>query len=305
MSANAWVTARVHFRRYLKEIFKTVISLARVIVRSHYQVSMPRVANESMPCLVFGNGPSLTEDVCEKIDLIKGLDIFCVGHFAESDLYKIVQPKYYVFADPTFWFPDAPSKTILTRARLFDRIISDTSWPLSICAPFEAREFLIDAFSGAPNISLLFYNNVPLYGMKRIVNMLYDHNLGMPHVQNVLVASLFLALRMGYAKIIMLGADHSWHETLALDEANRVCLRDRHFYDQDARMQPFEVDGTGEEIFTMGALFHALGAMFEGYWNIAEYAKRQNAQIINASSVTYIDAFRRKKLPESLTELFE
>lgn len=290
---------------YLNELFKTAISLVRVVMRSRYRVSMPQVTQANMPCMVFGNGPSLDGDICDKIDLIQGLDTFCVGRFAESDLYKTVRPKYYVFADPGFWSPDAPDQIILMRKSLLDRMISDTSWPLLVCAPFEAKEFLNEIFSNSPNISLFFYNNVPLYGAKRVLNVLYDHNLGIPHVQNVLVATLFLALRMRYTKIVMFGADHSWHETLALDDANRVCLRDRHFYDKDVGMRPFTLDGSDEKIFTMDTLFHTLGAMFEGYWNIAEYAERQSAQIINASSVTYIDAFKRKNISKVLAELFE
>lgn len=132
------------------------------------------------------------------------------------------------------------------------------------------------------------------------MNILFDRNLGMPPAQNVLVSTLFLTLRMGYKNIVILGADHSWHETLALDNANRVCLRDFHFYDKDVGMQPFTMDGSEEKIFTMDALFYALGRMFEGYWKIAEYADRQAAQIINASSVTYIDAFKRRNFSDAI-----
>lgn len=287
----------------LKELIKTALSLLRVTIRSSYQVKIPKATQSNVLCMVFGNGPSLDEDIREQIDLIQKLDIFCVSRFAESDLYKMVRPKYYVFADPMFWATEAPEQMILIRNNLFDRIKNDTSWSLLICVPFEAKEFLNDIFSSSQNISLLFYNNVPLWGDKRILNMLFDRNLGMPPAQNVLISTLFLTLRMGYKNIVILGADHSWHETLALDNANRVCLRDRHFYDKDVGMRPFTMDGSEEKIFTMDALFYALGRMFEGYWKIAEYADRQAAQIINASSVTYIDAFKRKNISEVLVML--
>ena len=43
--------------------------------------------------------------------------------------------------------------------------------------------------------------------------------------------------------------------------------------------------------------------LYVGYWKIEEYAKHLGAQIINASSITYIDVFKRKPLAEVLIEL--
>jgi hypothetical protein len=202
-----------------------------------------------------------------------------------------------------FWSADAPDKTILMRNKLYDRIIRNTTWSLSLFVPFEARKFLGAVFNNAENISFFCYNNVPLWGARSIVTALYDRNMGIPPAQNVLVSTLFFALRLGYKNIIVLGADHSWHETLTLDLSNRVCLKDRHFYNKDVELRPFTIDGSDERIFTMDTLFHALGNMFEGYWKIADYAQKQGATIINSSSVTYIDAFKRRDISLALAEL--
>ncbi|MDP2240448.1 MAG: hypothetical protein Q8K18_09860 [Burkholderiales bacterium] len=287
----------------LKELLKTAMSLKRVAMRSRFRVNMPKLTKPNVPCVVFGNGPSLDGDIRDKLDVIQKLDTFCVGRFPESDLYRIVRPKYYVIADPMWWSSAAPDKTILIRKRLFDRMISDTSWPLLVCVPFEAKEFLNEIFSNSQNISLLFYNNVPLWGRESVLNMLFDRNLGMPPAHTVLVTALFLALRIGYKKIFLLGADHSWHETLALDDENRVCIKDVHFYDKNVGLQPFSMDGSDERIFTMDTLFQVLGKMFEGHRRVADYAKNLKVEIINASSVTYIDAYRRKNISAILTDL--
>lgn len=288
----------------MKQLFKTAMSLKRVALNSRYRVSMPKVKLNNFPCLIFGNGPSLDGDIREKIGMVQKCETFCVGRFAESDLYVQVKPKYYVLTDTMWWASSAPEITVSMRDKLYRQIINETTWPLNVCAPFEAKEFLSGIFKNSPNIRLLHYNNVPLWGEERVLNRLYDLNLGMPPAQNVLVTSLFLALRMGYKKIIVLGADHSWHETLALDDLNRVCLRDRHFYDKDVSMRPFTMDGSDGKIFTMDTLFHALARMFEGYWKIARYAVTQQAMIINASSVTYVDAFKRKSFSEAIAEFW-
>lgn len=289
----------------MKQLFKTAMSLKRVALNSRYRVSMPKVKLNNFPCLIFGNGPSLDGDIRDKIDIVQNLDVFCVGRFAESDLFRLVKPKFYVFADPMWWAQQPPEKTAVMRNRLFDHIIRDTDWEMTLCVPFEAGNYFKEIFSSSPSINFLFYNNVPLWGSDSIIHTLYDHDLGIPPAQNVLVTSLFLAIRVGYKKIVVLGADHSWHETLALDEKNRVCLRDRHFYDKDAGMRPFTMDGSDEKIFRMDNLFHVLARMFEGYWKIVDYAKRRNVEIVNASSVTYIDAFKRRSISDALSELTE
>jgi hypothetical protein len=244
-------------------------------------------------------------DLRDGLGSVRIRDTFCVNQFAETELYQEIQPKYYVFADPLYWSSAAPENEVSSRKHLFDRILSKTSWPVTLYLPFEARDLFEGIFSRARNIRLVFYNNVPLYGAKGILNILYDLGLGIPPAQNVLIPALILSLRLGYKKIILLGADHSWHETIALDDANRVCWKDRHFYNTDAKLTPISIDGAEENLFTMDTIFQALGRMFEGYWKIEEYAKRLGAQVYNASSVTFIDAFKRRAIADMLVELSE
>lgn len=288
----------------LRRITKTSLNLIWKVARmSRWPEKVSRDPVGGTTCFVLGNGPSLYADI-QELDFSRIGDAVCVSRFAETDIYEKIRPKYYVFADPAFWEAEASGKVVALRNNLFGQILRKTSWRLTIYIPFEAKELFESTFACSQNISLSFYNKVQLDGEKVIVNVFFDLGLGMPPIQNVLVAALFLSLRLGYKKIILLGADHSWHETLALDGANRVCHKDRHFYNREADLVPFTSDGTEEGImFTMDTLFYALARMFEGYWKIEEYSKHLGAQIYNASSITYIDAFKRKPLAELLAEL--
>jgi hypothetical protein len=262
-------------------------------------------SRNSKICFVLGNGPSLDVDINEKLAIFSMGDTFCVNDFAYTDLYIKIQPKYYVFADPCWWISTSPENIVSRRNRLFGEILSKTTWPLTIYAPFEARSFFESIFLHSHNIRLSFYNANSLTGKKTLENIIYDLGLAMPICQNVLVSALYLSLHNNYKKIILLGADHSWHETLALDDANRVCMKNRHFFDKDAKLTPWTKDGTDENIWTMGDLFHALANMFEGYWQIEKYAEFLGAQICNASSVTFIDAFERKSFAELSTDIVD
>jgi hypothetical protein len=294
----------IKLRRTLGLLRRNFGLLRRITSVSQAPIQEPSDSRNGTVCFILGNGPSLNADIAERLDIFRTGDCFCVNEFAETDLYQKIQPKYYVFADPAYWDPVASERFVSMRNELYKKILSKTSWPLTILVPFAAKELFESVFFHSPNICLSFYNTSLLpNGEKILTNILYDLGLVIPLPQNVLISALFLSLRLGYKKIILLGADHSWHETIALDDANRVCVKDRHFYNKDAKLIPWSRDGTEENIWTMGAVFHALARMFEGYWEIAEYAKHHEAQIYNASSVTYIDAFKRKPIADLLVEL--
>ena len=281
-----------------KSLRGTLGQLRGVASASNYPVVLSNEPLRNTICFVLGNGPSLSGDIKENLGVFRQVDTFCVNNFIESALYEKIQPKYYVLADPGFWSSAVSETYASERKQFFEQILRKTTWPLTVFLPFSAKGMLDGVFSESRNIRVDFYNNVPLSGEQTLVNILYDNNLGMPSPQNVLIPALFLSLRLGYKKIILLGADHSWHQTLALDKENRLCVRHSHFYDQDAELIPFATGQHGTKLFTMDTAFYAFALMFEGYWKIEEYSKHLGAQIYNASSTTFIDAFKRMALSD-------
>ena len=281
--------------------------LRSFVSRARYFVGQKIEPTVGTVCFVLGNGPTLAMDLKDGLDFLCMGDVVCVNSFVETDLYEKIQPKYYVLADPGYWSTAWSESYVGTRKSLFDQILSKTSWTLTIYVPFEARELFEATFSSARNIHLSFYNTQLLQGNKDTLHMLYDLGLSMPPPQNVLIPALFLPLWLGYRKIILLGADHSWHQTLVLDDDNRVCVRQPHFYETDAKLRPFSMgmkSSHGEPLFfTMDTAFYAFAKMFEGYWRIEKYATHLGAKIYNASSMTFIDAFKRKSIADLMVEL--
>lgn len=274
-------------------MIETLKSLVRVLRKSKFSRAAKYSDLNRGRAFVLGNGPSLANERPFLLKEFRGQDFFCVNYFANSDLYTDLRPKYYILADPGFWKPDVSGKLLESRNLLINNIKSRTNWPLTIFVPFEAEDVFCSAFRSQSEIQISFFNNVPLYGRIRVVHELYRFGLGCPQVQNVLIAALFMAIQEGYKEIILLGADHSWHETLVLDRLNKVCLKDKHFYNQEARLVPFSI-GCGESrTFTMSEAFYAIGRMFEGYRKLESYSKHVGAKILNASSITYVDAFER------------
>jgi hypothetical protein len=280
----------------IKDILKTSISIFRLLMNIHLKSSFPLMQARTSDICILGNGPSLSISLEEEGNFISAREIMSVNDFAFSNQYDLLQPAYYMLLDPDYWRNDSLPRLKSNREKLFQLINSKTTWRMLLLLPCKARNALNwhDIFQHNRNINICFFNSTPLYGLKYLMNTLYSRNLGMPPAQNVLVAAIFVAINMGYKKIYLFGADHSWHEELILNDDNVVCLKDKHFYDdRESRIKPWQKGDRSGTTFKMHEIFDALSRMFEGYQYLAAYANVKKCKIFNASKRTYIDAFEK------------
>jgi len=84
---------------FIPDFLRMVLILVK---RSSYKYKIDKVANsQDEELIIVGNGPSLKNDIDQFLGA-KG-DCFCVNHFADSDWFEKLRPKYYLFLDPYFW----------------------------------------------------------------------------------------------------------------------------------------------------------------------------------------------------------
>ena len=134
-------------------------------------------------------------------------------------------------------------------------------------------------------------------GFESFCYYLFRRNLGMTRCTNVLCGCLFLSINMGYKKIYLFGADHSWHEELRIADDNTVFIRDFHFDDkQDSvkEVKLYESIERNNSIKIHRIFWWGYKAFFD-YIVIGEYAKKMKTDVYNASEKSYIDAFKREK----------
>ncbi|MFM7105462.1 MAG: hypothetical protein ACKOW8_08055 [Flavobacteriales bacterium] len=126
-------------------------------------------------------------------------------------------------------------------------------------------------------------------------HVFFRYNLAMPQAQNVLVAALCTAINMDYKSIRLYGADHDWHRTLHVNDTNVLCLKHVHFYEdeQEVKYVPFYKGMHNNETFRMDEIFAAWAKVFQGYHNIAAYARKRGVKILNATPNSFVDAFER------------
>ncbi len=108
----------------------------------------------------------------------------------------------------------------------------------------------------------------------------------MPRAMNVMCASIFLMINLGYREIYLLGADHSWLESFYVNERNQVILGDKHFYGDQSVVCPYSLSKWLQNVSTG----------FRTHERLSEYANYMGVKVYNATEGSYIDAYERKKI---------
>ncbi len=278
---------------FISQLANTSISILKVLIQSKFSNES---SNESgKTCIVLGNGPSLKTSLTNHKDFFKKHSLFCVNSFSMSDEYIELKPQYYVILDYSFWKSD--EKIILDT---LEAIKTKTTWPIKFLVPqMSAGSKRFEDLSNAnTNIQLQYFNYTVFKGFPEIAHWFYSKDLAMPQSQNVLVATIFLAMNCNFKEVYLVGADHTWHENLHLDENNLLSLRHIHFYDdvEKTTFIPFKKGVHVNETFKVHEIFAAWAKVFYGYIALENYSNYKNCKIYNASEVTFVDAFERKKL---------
>jgi hypothetical protein len=238
---------------------------------------------------ILGNGPSIKNQIGNLVSNSNECEFIVVNNFASSEYYQLLKPQYYLIVDPGYWSNDV-SDDLKEDRKLFDIIKSETNWQLNIIVPYVAFKYINLVFSKYPNIKIFFYNHtiIPYELNQNLIGKLYLNMLCSPRLQNVISASIFCSIVLGYKKISLYGVDHSWLNDILVDNENRVCWRENHFYSV-AQFRP-HIKSNGH-VYKLHELLFDYGQVFKSYHNLREFADNCNCKIINHTEGSYIDAF--------------
>lgn len=268
------------------EIFYLLYDILRFLFKSKRLYNKAITGNE---IIVLGNGPSLTKTLHNYSDYISNNRVMCVNKFPETDQYTNIKPKIFVMYDP-IWL------TYKDNGRLcyFDAIIKKTDWPLLMFLPFISKKTkeikeLYERLNDNENITLLFYNAIPY--QSRLKYLLSKNGKGIIASTNVLHVCLSLCIFLGFKRIIIAGADYSWHEKIVLNSENEIEQHYEHFYYDDDSISLFK--DTKKKISDE---FLNLYKAFDTHYDIAKYAKKNNVDIFNCSERSFIDAYEHKTI---------
>lgn len=277
---------------------KMLISILRIIKNT--RVSLPLPTKQNNEVVLIGNGPSFNLFLQNHIDFLVDKDCICVNEFANSGYYEQIRPINYIIIDPAY-FEKNPDSTLRERIQcLEDNLNTKTDWNMTLFFPMVCQNHKKYRVFNINNkkINIYYYNNTIINGFKFFKNMVYKYNLGAPAAQNVLVAGGYVAIRLSYNNIYLVGADHSWHTEIKVDEENRLLLKDKHFYNYEPTYSPWQKNLVTHELWKVHEIFFALGKMFEGYHELKEFGNSMGSNFYNLTQDSFIDAFQKIELEE-------
>jgi hypothetical protein len=281
--------------KFLKQCYRLIGAIRARAKGSHFC----KMKSGSPVALVLGNGPSLNADLSKILEIIeqnKGLDIYCVNSFPTTRYFNQLKPQHIVLADPGFWQDDLKSDFLESRENLL-KTLSDSHRDnvVNIYLPQLASRQLqtISRYRSISNCNIFFYNTNS-WSFRFLKNVFYRWNIAVPIIQNVLVAALYFPLVRGAKKVYLFGADHSWVKNMVLRDDNVLCFEYEHFFGEK-RLKPFYKDVLCTTTFTLKEYFKATYIEFEALEEIQNFSNSMRAQILNLSSRTFIDTFKRSE----------
>ncbi|MCE9538853.1 MAG: DUF115 domain-containing protein [Bacteroidetes bacterium] len=262
-------------------------------MRSKFGSKLPVEIDDT--CIILGNGPSLKQSLQKYPDIFKKYPLICVNSFSITEDYIRLKPAYYVLLDPGWWLSKNEWES-----KVIETIKTNTSWKMTLFVPFGAKysKKITELEKQNSNITVHYFNYTVFKGFKGIAHFLFKKDLAMPQCQNVLVASIFLSINLKFKNVYLLGSDHTWHEHLYVNEENILCAKHVHFYENEEEIAyvPFYKGAHTKEVFKVHEIFTSLGKVFLGYEILQKYAQYCKVNIYNATEISFIDSFERKKL---------
>lgn len=296
------ITAKLVIKRIL-EFFQgtadSLVALVSVLLFSDLRVPFsrhPLIPHQD--CVILGNGPSLKESLTTHADFLQGKSTMCTNDFIDSPFFNEIKPDYYIFMDPVYWARQASPRFQSLFHHYVERL-SIINWPLIIILPTAAKQW--SYFQDIPklnkNIAIRYVNTTHVKGPRWLRFWLYNVNLAMPLMHNVLVAATYLAIHLKFKRIYLLGGDHSWFKNLTITKKNLLTVTNMRAHDQEsAKSEPFYQDSEETQPYQMHTFFLWLTNIFQGYHELEKYARTTKSHIFNASASTFIDSFERVDL---------
>lgn len=272
---------------FIDKLTATLKSIAKLAITPGGDIA-PLTPAPSLPLIILGNGPSLRRNIEEDLTLLQQSDCLAVNFAANTPEFADIKPKYYVLADPHFF---EKADTDANVGRLIENL-NAVRFPLTLFIPSTAHKHR--SLFNNENIKVCTFPFIAIEGYEGFENLMYRHRKGMPRPRNVLIPSIMIGIWLGYREIYLLGTDHSWLQTLSVNDQNEVVSIQPHYYKEDNR----EEHRVRETYITL-RLHQVLESMmiaFRSYHSIRRYADRCGVSIFNACPSSMIDAFIRKPL---------
>lgn len=274
---------------FIKDGISFFFYLLRLI--KHRGFSNKLVKDKQGKVAVLANGPSLKEVIPRLTgDEFKDVDFIVLNFFAFDDVFFQIRPQHYCFADPMFFEANHRIEEV---RRLFS-VLEKVDWDMILYIPASLyKSFLL--FSGLKNhnITITKVNCIDYTGFGCFRNFLYKKNLTIPRVQTVAILAIYIGLCKGYSEVDLYGVDHTFFDSLTVNENNELCNSNSHFYGSGNVKPILRPDNS--EIWKMSDYIEVIMYMFKSHDLLASFANYIDVKVLNCTKISLIDSYERCK----------
>lgn len=287
--------------KIMRDTFDTALFFATMAAKEDFRNHVARAGavgmNPSRRLAVLGNGPSLRGEMQRIIDAANGggTDMMAVNFFALGEEFTAIRPQYYVLSDPQFFRKAGRSQRV---EALYRALGEKVDWPMTLYVQFYNPErFDYSAAVGHnPAIRIVRFHTTVFHGFRPVEFWCYRHGLGSGNFGTVVQNGEFIGLLLGYRHIDLYGVDHTLLDGLTVDDSNRLCRVQSHYYDPaPAAPEPIFVNATDPpQPYTMHTYLAETAELFRGHEVLRDYARSIGARIVNRTHGSMIDAYDRE-----------
>ena len=290
------MTASEKILAFIRNSFDTALYFAVMAVKENFRNYVGRAGTVGTPkssAVILGNGPSLAEDLPRLIERgeHRTKDVMAVNYFALDERFGVVRPAYYVLSDPMFFRDSACRDRV---AELYRVLNEKVTWPMNLYVQYYNPEhFDYRAALPNPNIRIVRFHTQVYRGFRSVEFWLFRRGLGSANFGTVVQVCEYIALLLGYKTLELYGVDHTLLDGLCVDDENRLCRADGHYYD-DAPAVPKPIfQKVPHRPYTMSVYLAEVAELFRGHEVLRDYARSLGARIINRTRGSMIDSYER------------
>lgn len=255
--------------------------------------------NPTRRLAILGNGPSLAEQLPALIERQEWqrVDMMAVNFFALSEEFVQVRPKYYVISDPMFFRAAGRSERVDT---LYKALAERVTWPMTLYVQYYNPEHFDykAAIAANPMIRIVRFHSIVFHGFRSVEFWLYRQGIGSGNFGTVVQNGEFIGILLGYKQIELYGVDHTLLDGLCVDDENRLCRTQSHYYDTTPQApKPIYYNATNPpRPYTMHEYLAETAELFRGHEVLRDWAAEEGVRIINRTRGSMIDAYEREPM---------
>ena len=287
----------------LQKTFDTLVFFATMAAKEDFRNHIVRAGAPdvcpSRRLAILGNGPSLAEQLPRLIEKKEWeeADMMAVNFFALSEEFEVVKPKYYLISDPMFFRAAGRSERI---DNFYKAIAERVSWPMTLYVQYYNPEHFdyAAAIGHNPMIRIVPFHSTVFHGFRNVEFWCYRRGLGSGNFGTVVQNGEFIGILLGYKTIELYGVDHTLLDGLCVDDENRLCRTQSHYYDTTPQApKPIYYNATNPpRPYTMHEYLAETAELFRGHEVLRDWAASEGVRIVNRTRGSLIDAYERNPM---------